>query len=157
MPQPHTPLGEYVDELRRAQNLSWRKASYKCGLSPEALSMLVRRGKTSTPRPSTLRAIADGLGGNYERMMMLAGHLDAPTRGETPPEVQQLVNQIIDAYNAIKHDPQAVDLLIASVSVQTDALRVVAERDKQAERLESQIGLDVQNISTPQPLRRQPA
>ena len=74
-----TPLGQYIDALCRNQNLSYREASRRAGLDETTVSQILRRGKAGTPRPDTLRMIADGLGGSYERMMQLAGHLPAPS------------------------------------------------------------------------------
>lgn len=86
-----TELGRYVLDLINEQNLSLREASMKAGLAPETISQMLRRGKTSTPRPDTLRMIADALGGDYRRMMELAGHL--PSGPITPlVDVPQLRN-----------------------------------------------------------------
>jgi len=130
MPQATNELGRYIDELRQQQNLSWRRASYRCGLSPETLSTVVRRGNISTPRPATLQAIADGLGGNYERMMILAGHLEPPEPVSPSPEVRAMIDHLIDVYLAIRHDPAAVQAFVTSIGVQADALRAVACADE---------------------------
>jgi len=100
--------------------------------------MLVRRGSLSTPRPSTLQAIADGLGGNYERMMILAGHLEAPEQVAPSPEVRALIDHLIDVYLEIRHDPAAVQAFATSIRVQADALRAVVHADEHAEEVEHQ-------------------
>ena len=138
MPQATNELGRYIDELRQQQNLSWRKASYRCGLSPETLSMLVRRGNLSTPRPATLQAIADGLGGNYERLMILAGHWKEPGQTSPSPEVRALLDHLVRVYQDIRHDPAARQAFATSIRVQADALRAVACADEHAEETEQE-------------------
>lgn len=69
-----SPLGEYILELCERNKLSRREASLAAGLSVETLGSIVRRGKTTRPRPYTLFSIAKALGGSYRRMMYLAGH-----------------------------------------------------------------------------------
>jgi hypothetical protein len=68
-----TPLAQYLVKLCAERNLSWRAASMRAGLSPEAISLIVRRGHKA--RPESLRKFAEGVGGDYLRMMELAGHL----------------------------------------------------------------------------------
>jgi hypothetical protein len=91
--------------------------------------MLVRRGNTSKPRPSTLRAIADGLGGNYERMMILAGHIEPPKKTELAPELRELFDKIVVAYMDFRDDPQAVQVFEDAVSMLAEGLRIVAKAD----------------------------
>ena len=69
-----SPLGKYIVELCERENLSMRRASEKAGLGTETIGSIVRRGKTTRPRPYTLFSIAKALGGSYRRMMYLAGH-----------------------------------------------------------------------------------
>jgi transcriptional regulator with XRE-family HTH domain len=69
---------KYLTDLVKGSGLSMREASIRCGLAPETVSVILRRIRYGVPRPETLRAIADGLGGDYETMMILAGHLQAP-------------------------------------------------------------------------------
>lgn len=91
-------LGEYLLLLCERHNLSMRRASERAGLDPTTIAQIVRRGKTSTPRPDTLRLIADALGGNYRYMMQLAGHL--PPAPSTPltaiPRLQEFVTRLAD-------------------------------------------------------------
>lgn len=72
-------LEAYLSDLVKRSGLSLREASIKCGLAPETLSVILRRIRYGVPRPETLRSVADGLGGDYQTMMILAGHLEAPT------------------------------------------------------------------------------
>jgi transcriptional regulator with XRE-family HTH domain len=69
---------KYLTALVKESDLSMREASLKCGLAPETISVILRRIRYGVPRPETLRAIAEGLGGDYETMMILAGHLESP-------------------------------------------------------------------------------
>ena len=54
-------LGEVVHEERIRQGLSLRELAEKCGLSAMYILRL-ERGDFESPRPATVRALADGLG-----------------------------------------------------------------------------------------------
>ena len=138
MLEPTTELGHYINNLRLARNLSLRKASYTCGLSPETIRTIISRGALSTPRPDTLQAIADGLGGNYERLMILAGHWKEPGQTSPSPEVRALLDHLVRVYQDIRHDPAARQAFATSIRVQADALRAVACADEHAEETERQ-------------------
>lgn len=89
-----TPLGKYITELCKRQNLSMREASRRADLGVETIGTIVRRGQTTQPRPSTLRAIADGLGGSYLHMMRLAGHLPEEPDKARMIEANEIAEQI---------------------------------------------------------------
>lgn len=92
-----SPLGEYILTLLEDQNLSMREASMRAGLAPETVSQIIRRGKSSTPRPDTLKLIASALGGNYQYMMILAGHLSpapAALDQETRARLEELARKL---------------------------------------------------------------
>lgn len=82
-------IADYITDLLAKHNLSQREGSMKAGLAPETLSKIIGR-RSSIPRPETLRAIADGLGGDFETMMILAGHLEEPP---IAPTMDQAVQQ----------------------------------------------------------------
>jgi transcriptional regulator with XRE-family HTH domain len=125
MPTNHTPLSEYILELLKNQNMSMREGSMKAGLAPETISQIIRRGKTSTPRPDTLQMLADALGGSYQRMMILAGYLeDQPGFDGLDPELKDVVYQLLDRWDRIAElDPSGDSLrrLLTIVTMQAAA------------------------------------
>ena len=82
-------IADYIMNLCRQQHLSMREASIKAGLSTETVGVIVRRG--NPPRPDTLRAIARALGGDYDHMMRISGHL--PPR---PPSDEEFIDSDMD-------------------------------------------------------------
>jgi transcriptional regulator with XRE-family HTH domain len=129
MPEPHGPLGAYIDARRRELGLSWRRLSYKAGLSPETVTMLVVREGVSQPRAETLRAIAKALNVPYEKLLILAGHMDPPREGKPSPEVARLISQILEIYQDIKDNPQAVAELVNLVSTSAETVRTLAQHE----------------------------
>ena len=102
-----SPVGRYILKLCQDQNLSMREASIRSGLSPEAIGVIVRRGATSKPRPDTLRLIADGIGGDFNRMMILAGHLPPepdPDRLEDFNYVTRVLAELPEEYRVTAMD-----------------------------------------------------
>jgi transcriptional regulator with XRE-family HTH domain len=77
----YTELGQYIVALTEAQNLSLRQASVKSDLDPTTIARILQRDGTSVPTPETLAKIADGLDGDFYRMMTLAGHLPGDQGG----------------------------------------------------------------------------
>lgn len=134
-----TSLGLYILDLIESQNLSMREASLKAGLAPETISQMLRRGKASTPRPDTLRLLADGLNGNYEYMMQLAGHLPPRSRGNTiPAEQQARIEHIIDVWREIAElDPASLGRLLAVVEGQAEMAQALMEAGQRLQREDS--------------------
>ena len=131
MPEPHGPLGAYIDARRQELGLSWRRLSYRAGLSPETVTMLVKREGVSQPRAETLKAIAKALGVPYEKLLMLAGHLDPPREDKPSPEVKQLISRILEIYQDIKDDPRAVAELVNLVSTSAETVRTLAQHENE--------------------------
>lgn len=68
-------LGGYIRRLLEERGMSMREASMQAGLAPETISQILRRGQRTKPRADTLLAIAEAVGGDYARMLALAGYL----------------------------------------------------------------------------------
>ena len=116
-----TPLGQYIDKLCREQRVSYREGSRMAGLDETTISQILRRGKTSTPRPDTLKLIAGALGGNYEYMLQLAGHLDERPPGEDP-DIRRTVLEITSIWQRLKAaDPDAAQRLMRIAIIQAQA------------------------------------
>jgi len=121
MRQDLTPLGQYIDNLCREQRVSYREGSRMAGLDETTISQILRRGKTSTPRPDTLKLIAAALGGNYEYMLQLAGHLDERTP-EDDPDIRRTVLEVTSIWRRLKEaDPATAKRLMRIAIVQAQA------------------------------------
>ena len=119
-----SPLGKYLVELCQRRGLSMRAASKRADLGTETIGVIVRRGKTTQPRPSTLKAIARELGGSYIHMLYLAGYLEEmdESRGV---EVDEIAEQI-----ASLPDGPVRDETIASIqAILESALRRAREQN----------------------------
>ena len=129
-------LGAYILELCDKNNMSMREASMESGLSPETIGVIVRRGKTTKPRPDTLRQIASGLGGSYEYMMQLAGHWPKPDNG-VDPRLQDTANRLIEVWEVLlKLDPQAAENLLRIAVMQAEMVKAAVQAN--AKRHESE-------------------
>jgi transcriptional regulator with XRE-family HTH domain len=93
--------------------------------------MLVKREGVSQPRAETLKAIAKALGVPYEKLLVLAGHLDPPKEGKPSPEVKQLISRILEIYQDIKDDPRAVAELVNLVSTSAETVRTLAQHENE--------------------------
>ena len=122
------PLGQYILELVRGQHLSMREASMKAGLAPETISQILRRGSLSRPRPETLEMIADALGGDYTRMMILAGHLPSPRKNNgIDPELRAKADELIAIWEELKKsDPESANRLMRIAILQAEMVRAAA-------------------------------
>lgn len=74
-------LGDLFRQIRIKKNWSIRKAANKMGISYSYLSILEkgvdpRTGKTSNPRPETLKIISKTYNYPYEELMKTAGYLE---------------------------------------------------------------------------------
>ena len=119
-------LGEYILELCERNRLSMREASIEAGLGTETIGVIIRRGNTTTPRPDTLRLIADALGGNYEYMMRLAGHLD-PLPPQDDPELRAMLDEIARLWQIIKkHQPDRIPTLARMAQMQAELVLAAA-------------------------------
>ena len=85
----------------------------KAGLATETVSMILRRGSNITPRPDTLRLLADALGGDFMHMMALAGHVDPPKPDiDIPPEIRARVDQLLSIWlQLLDTDPESAERL----------------------------------------------
>jgi len=133
-----TPLGQYIDDLCQQQRLSYREASRMAGLDETTISQILRRGTVSTPRPDTLRLIADALGGSFEHMMRLAGHLPEPPDPTKDPELRRLADELLNIWRRVKDtDPEAMRRLERIVITQAEAfeaaVRGAARREEKEE------------------------
>ena len=124
-----TPLGRYILKRLKQKNLSMRQASLDAGLAPETVSQVIRRGRTSTPRPDTLRLIADAIDGDYHQMMVLANYVDLP-RGldAVPPEQREVVFRLLTIWAELDDvDPSGDSLrrLLTMITTQAETFRAV--------------------------------
>ena len=85
----YSELGQYILALCEAQNLSLRRASLKSDLESSTISKILQRDGQGVPTPDTLDKIASGLGGDFLKMMSLAGHLP-PVEGQGTVEDAEL-------------------------------------------------------------------
>lgn len=132
------PFGDYILELCRSQNLSLRDASMRAELAPETISQMLRR--RGTPRPDSLRLIADNLGGSYQHMMVLAGHLSAPpSDNDVDPILRAKANELIAIWRELReHDPESADRLEKIALLQAEMVLAAARSRDKAERIEQQ-------------------
>ena len=89
-----SPLGQYVKELCDKEGLSLRQASIRAGLSPETVSLILRRGNTTHPRPQTLAVLMDALKGDLHHALTLAGYNMPPLIEYKIPRLYQFVNRL---------------------------------------------------------------
>jgi transcriptional regulator with XRE-family HTH domain len=124
--KPLAPLGQYIVQLCQKQNLSMREASSRSGLAPETISKILRRGESTRPRPQTLQAMADGLGGDFEHLMVLAGHLPAIAEGQDP-EIERKARQLQALWREVRATaPEALERLMSLAVLQAEMLLIVA-------------------------------
>jgi transcriptional regulator with XRE-family HTH domain len=121
-----SPLGVYLLELCKQRNLSMREASARAGLGVETIGTIVRRGNATKPRPDTLRQIAGALEGDFDRMMVLAGHLpDRPSADSERTELRRKVHRIAELLSTLP--PSLQDRLADALIVQTEASKAAFE------------------------------
>ena len=131
-----TPLGQYLVDLVGRQNLSLREASMRAGLAPDTISKILRRGETSTPRPQTLQLLADGLGGNFDYMMHLAGHAPLPEEG-ADPELVATANRLIEIWQVLRRiDPDRAQELERIAVMQAEMVLAAARSRQRREETE---------------------
>ncbi len=127
-----TELGRYILNLCESNRLTMRKASMKAGLAPETISKILRSGDRQTPRPETLRLIADNLGGSYDEMMRMAGHLPsapASESGDIGPEARAALAGVLNVWKRIKdQDPDTLRYLITLTRMQADLAQTLLEQ-----------------------------
>lgn len=129
-----SPLGNYILELCERQNLSMREASIRSDLSPETIGVIVRRGVSTKPRPETLRQIADALGGSFQKMMVLAGHLP-PSNNTLDPELVAIADELIDIWYDLKElDPESAERLTRIAVLQAEMVLAAAKSQEKTEQ-----------------------
>lgn len=133
MVQEVSPLGEYLLKLCRQRNLSMREASVRAGLGTETIGTIVRRGNSTKPRPDTLWQIATAIGGDFERMMVLAGHMPAPASVDAQRiNLRRKVDRIAELLSTLP--PNLQDRLADALIVQVEASKAAFEaRERQTE------------------------
>lgn len=101
-------LGAYLVDSCERHNLSMREASLRAGLSDATISVIVRRGDDTTPRPETLQTLARTLDGDFQHMMRLAGHLPpAPQRAIDDERLQAKLQRLTEVLSRLPPDLQA--------------------------------------------------
>lgn len=119
-------LGGYIRRLLDDRGMSMREASMRAELAPETISKILRRGKATRPRADTLLAIAESLGGDYARMLDLAGYLqdgsEETLRDAVLRRKIQRLAQILDAL------PLEMQYRLADeIVIQAEAVRAMYE------------------------------
>jgi len=140
MSDDHSPLASYLLALCKSQSLTMRQASIQSGLDPSTIAKIVQRSKYGGgAEPATLQTLADHLNGDFQRMMVLAGHLDAPleiVEGADDDELAEEVLLLHEIWRKIRRlDPQVADQLaaatISSSRAYLDGLTREQERRKE--------------------------
>ncbi len=81
------PFVAYIMDLLHRHNYSMREGSLASGLSDDAIGTILRRWPNAKPRPGTLQAIAEHLGGDTVTLWQLAGIVHTADKLiEVPPE-----------------------------------------------------------------------
>ena len=108
-PPIETPLGNEIRRLLDEKGMSVKELSDKAGLSADGVRNLLI-GKATSPRATTLQAIADALGVPGTRLMQgFAGHEAVPAPAELPPgwvEVPQIAPLDADAESLLAVAPE---------------------------------------------------
>jgi len=68
-------LGSFIKDLRVKRDMNLVQLSEKSGISTAQISR-IENGKRKTPRPETLKQLADSLEIPHEQMLRAAGYLD---------------------------------------------------------------------------------
>ena len=139
-----SPLKEYIWSLCERERMSMREASLRAGLAPETVSMILRRGRNITPRPDTLRLLADALGGDFMHMMTLAGHIPPrPQPDEIPPEFRHKVDSILAIWQELlRTDPASArrlsDIALSQAEMVLGAYRAAQRANEEEEETETE-------------------
>jgi transcriptional regulator with XRE-family HTH domain len=132
-----SPLGQYIVDLLNRHNLSMREASIRADLSPETVSQIVRRGRTTRPRPETLYQLAHALGGDFYHMLELAGHVPPHSDSrDIPIHIRAAVDEIVHIWRKLGDlDPEAQRQLMNIAIIQAEAFLATTQRrtEKEAE------------------------
>lgn len=91
-------FGEYLRRIRKSKKMSIEKLAEASGLSYSGIQR-IERNERGTPKPSTIRLLAQGLREPYEVLMEKAGYMSEdeynyqadPT---IPPEVKELLDSL---------------------------------------------------------------
>jgi len=129
-------LGEYIGDLCEERGLSMRAASMRAGLAPETVSKILRRGPTTRPRADTLLAIAEAIGGDYARMLELAGYMqdgaEAVLRDAVLRRKIERLAQVFDALPLEMRYRMADEMIIQAEAVRAMYEAAVEEAAKEA-------------------------
>lgn len=123
-------LAKYLLSVCGSQNLTMRQASIRSGLDPSTIAKIVRRNHRDGggAEPSTLQALADNLGADFQRMMVLAGHLDPPIGVDSDEDLEYDILRLQELYRRLRRiSPDAASRLVAATLAQASALLEVVE------------------------------
>lgn len=130
-------LAEYLLSVCRSQNLTMRQASIRSGLDPSTIAKIVRRNRRDGggAEPSTLAALADSLSADFQRMMVLAGHLDPPLEVDSDEDLEYDILRLQGLWRKLRRiSPEASSRLVAATLAQASAcLEVIEPRARRAE------------------------
>jgi transcriptional regulator with XRE-family HTH domain len=107
----------YISEHRRKSKLSIRGLATKAGLDSGALTRL-EHGETRTPRPETLRALAEALEVPIADMYAAAGHVTPYDLPSLVPYLRTRYRHLSDA--AIRDASAYLDQLIKEHRLESD-------------------------------------
>jgi len=90
------PFTRYMTDLLKRERYSMREASIAAGLSEDAVGTLLRRWarEGAKPRPDTLNAIAQAIGGDLNTMLRLVGYQVPETPRATVPHLSEFVERL---------------------------------------------------------------
>lgn len=94
-------FGGYLRKLRKSKKMTIQQLADASGLSYSGISRM-ELNERGTPKPSTIRLLAQGLGEPYELLMEKAGYMNVEEQSEydyhldptVSPELRSLLDQI---------------------------------------------------------------
>lgn len=87
-------FGDYLKDLRTTKNITLRELSDRTGVSHTQINR-IENGQQS-PKPATIKKIADGLDMDYNLLLSIAGHIDLNDElYKEIRETQRLISEIV--------------------------------------------------------------
>jgi HTH-type transcriptional regulator, competence development regulator len=80
-------FGEIIKKIRTDKDLTLKAAAESTGIA-EAYLWQLENGERKSPRPETIKKLADGYGIPVQHLLACAGYM--PTKEETKQEVEQI-------------------------------------------------------------------
>lgn len=119
-------LTQYIKSEMQKRNLSQREAAERSKINHTTLTAIF--GNKNVPTPFTLRALADGLGLDYEEILRRAGILQPMPRPDSEAEAR--LRQLARLYRELDERDQRAILAITDQLLQSSREREKREREK---------------------------